>query len=78
MVFGHHRLSVNPPQVSDGDLAGTEAAQVDPVLELAQPLGDSRLEIGCGHLNLEFRALRPVGKGLGDFHDEKSTGRPIG
>jgi hypothetical protein len=55
--------------VRDGDLAGAEAAQLDTVLEFAQPLGDSRLEIGCGHLNLEF-ALKAVGKRLGDFHDE--------
>src|SRR5262245_23270032 len=55
----------------DRHFAGTEAAQLDAVLELTEALGDPRFEISCGHLHLEF-ALKAVGKSFGDFHDRRS------
>src|SRR5262249_56945305 len=67
--LGHHRLAVDLPQVRDRYLAWPEAAQLDAILEFAEPLGHPRLEIGCGYLDLEF-ALEAVGKSLGDFHGD--------
>src|SRR5262249_26532258 len=65
--LGHHRLAVDFLQVPDRNLARAEAAQLDLVLDLAQPLGDARFEVGGRHLDLEF-ALEAFGQGFGDFH----------
>src|SRR5262249_44025020 len=67
--LGHHRLAVDLSQVRDRHLAGSEAAQLDAILEFAEPLGHPRLEVGCRYLDLEF-ALEAVGKSLGDFHGD--------
>ena len=58
--LGHHRLAVDLPQVGDWDLAGTESAQLDAILELPQPLDHARLKVGGGYLDLEF-ALEAFG-----------------
>src|SRR5262249_9573675 len=42
--LGHHRLAVDLSQVRDRHLAGSEAAQLDAILEFAEPLGHPRLE----------------------------------
>ena len=58
--LGHHRLSVDLPEVSDWDLARAESAQLDAILEFAEPLDHARLKVGGRHLDLEF-ALEAFG-----------------
>ena len=65
----HHGLAVDLSQVRHRHLARPEAAQLHLVLELAQALGEPRLEIGGRHLDLEF-ALEAVGESFCDFHDD--------
>ena len=67
--LGHDGLAVDLLEMRDRHLARAEAAQLDAVLELAEPLGHPRLEIGGRHLDLKF-ALEAVGKGFCDFHGD--------
>ena len=65
----HHGLAVDLAQVRHRHLARPEAAQLHPVLEFAQALGEPRLQIGGRHLDLKF-ALEAVGESFCDFHDD--------
>ena len=73
--FSHHALAVDLLEVRDRHLSRTEAAQLDALLELAEPQRKPRLEIGCRHLNLKF-ALEAVGEDFSHFHSEHLHLRP--
>jgi hypothetical protein len=67
----HHRSAIDLAQMRHRHLAGTEARQPDPVLQIVQPPRHAGFEIGGRNGHLEF-ALETVGDGFCDLHDPRT------